>query len=74
MTTGNSCSSLLRKTKTGRNGFDAFALELGKKKLPMSEFTIYNALERIKNEGDIFKPVLGIGITLEKVIKIYDKE
>ena len=42
----------------------------------MSEYTIYNALERIKNEGDIFQPVLGIGIgiTLEKVIKIYDKQ
>ena len=45
-----------------------------KKGLKMSEFTIYNALERIKNEGDIFKPVLGIGINLEKVIKTYNKE
>ena len=40
----------------------------------MSEYTIYNALERIKNEGDIFKPVLDIGITLKKVIKTYVKE
>ncbi len=40
-----------------------------KKGLKMSDFTIYNAMGRIKNEGDIFKPVLGKGIDLEKVIK-----
>lgn len=45
-----------------------------KKGLKMSDFTIYNALERIKSEGDIFKPVLGKGINLEKVIANFNKE
>ena len=45
-----------------------------KKGLKMSDFTIFNALERIKSAGDIFKPVLGKGINLEKVIKTYNKE
>ncbi len=39
-----------------------------KKGLKMSDFTIFNALERIKSEGDIFKPVLGKGINLEKIV------
>ncbi|WP_027378093.1 DNA ligase D [Kaistella palustris] len=39
-----------------------------KKGLKMSDFTIHNALERIKSEGDIFKPVLGKGIDMKKVI------
>ncbi len=45
-----------------------------KKGLKMSDFTIYNAIERIKSVGDIFKPVLGKGINLEKVIKAFNKE
>jgi bifunctional non-homologous end joining protein LigD len=40
-----------------------------KKGLKMTDFTIYNALERMKSEGDLFKPVLGKGINLEKVLK-----
>ena len=40
-----------------------------KKGLKITDFTIFNALERIKSEGDIFKPVLGKGISLEKIIK-----
>ena len=44
-----------------------------KKGLKMSDFTINNALERIKSDGDIFKPVLGKGINLEKVIKTFSK-
>ena len=44
-----------------------------KKGLKMSDFTINNAMERIKSEGDIFKPVLGKGINLEKVIKTFNK-
>ena len=40
----------------------------------MSDYTIYNAMERIKSEGDIFKPVLGKGINLEKVIKSFNKD
>ena len=40
-----------------------------KKGLKMSDFNIFNAIERIKNEGDIFKPVLGKGIDIKKVLK-----
>jgi bifunctional non-homologous end joining protein LigD len=40
----------------------------------MSDFTIYNAIDRIKSEGDIFKPVLGKGINLEKIIKQFNKQ
>jgi len=45
-----------------------------KKGLKMSEFTIHNAVERIKSAGDIFKPVLGKGINLKKIIKNFNKE
>ena len=45
-----------------------------KRGLKISDFTIYNAVERIKSVGDIFKPVLGKGINLEKVIKTFNKE
>jgi bifunctional non-homologous end joining protein LigD len=44
-----------------------------KKGLKMSDFKIYNAIDRIKNEGDKFKPVLDKGISLENVIKNYNK-
>jgi len=42
-----------------------------KKGLKMADFTIKNVLERIKVEGDIFKPVLGKGINIEKIIKTF---
>jgi bifunctional non-homologous end joining protein LigD len=45
-----------------------------KKGLKMSDFTIYNAMDRVKSEGDIFKPVLGKGINLQKIIRQFDKE
>jgi len=45
-----------------------------KKGLKMSDFTIYNAIDRIKNEGDIFKPVLGKGINLEKIVNQFNKQ
>jgi bifunctional non-homologous end joining protein LigD len=35
--------------------------------LKMNDFTIFNAIARIKEVGDIFKPVLGKGIDLGKV-------
>jgi bifunctional non-homologous end joining protein LigD len=44
-----------------------------KKGLKMTDFTIRNALDRIKVEGDIFKAVLGKGINLEKVIVDFQK-
>ena len=40
-----------------------------KKGLAMKDFTIENAMDRIKSEGDIFKPVLGKGIDLNSVLK-----
>ena len=36
--------------------------------LKMSDFNIYNAIERVQSLGDIFKPVLGKGIDLKKVV------
>ncbi|GGM88594.1 ATP-dependent DNA ligase [Dyadobacter beijingensis] len=39
-----------------------------RKGLQLKDFTIYNAIERIQREGDLFKPVLGKGIDLEEVI------
>jgi len=44
-----------------------------RKGLKMADFTIKNAFERIKGEGDIFKPVLGKGINLEKIQKRFDR-
>jgi bifunctional non-homologous end joining protein LigD len=40
-----------------------------KKGLKMADFTIRNAMARVKSEGDLFKPVLGKGIDLEKILK-----
>jgi bifunctional non-homologous end joining protein LigD len=37
--------------------------------LSMKDFTINNAYSRIRNSPDIFKPVLGKGIVLEKVLQ-----
>lgn len=39
-----------------------------KKGLTMKDFTISNALERIKSEGDLFKGTLGEGIEMEKAL------
>ena len=39
-----------------------------KKGLKMTDFTIFNTIQRLKNEGDLFKPVIGKGINLEKMI------
>lgn len=36
--------------------------------LKMTDFTIFNAFERVQQKGDIFKGVLGKGIDLEKAI------
>ena len=37
-----------------------------KKGLKMKDYNIFNAIDRVKEMGDIFKPVLGKGITLSK--------
>jgi bifunctional non-homologous end joining protein LigD len=43
-----------------------------KKGLSMMDFTIKNAITRVKREGDIFKPVLGKGIQIAKVLRKAD--
>ncbi|RYY70805.1 MAG: DNA ligase D [Chitinophagaceae bacterium] len=40
-----------------------------KKGLKMKDFTIHNAVERIKEQGDIFKPVLGKGIDMADALR-----
>jgi bifunctional non-homologous end joining protein LigD len=40
-----------------------------KKGLQIRNFTIFNAVGRLKDTGDIFKPVMGKGIDLKKVLK-----
>lgn len=39
-----------------------------KKGLSIQDFTIYNMYDRVKEVGDLFKPVLGKGINLKKVL------
>ncbi|SHG30891.1 ATP-dependent DNA ligase LigD phosphoesterase module /ATP-dependent DNA ligase LigD polymerase module [Flavobacterium micromati] len=41
-------------------------------KLRPSDFTIKNALNRFEKKGDLWKPVLGSGIDLQKVIEKYN--
>mgnify|MGYP000327153111 CR=1 FL=1 len=41
-----------------------------KKGLKISDFTIFNAIGRLKEQGDIFKGVLGKGINISKALKI----
>jgi bifunctional non-homologous end joining protein LigD len=36
--------------------------------LKMSDFTIFNAMDRLEREGDLFAPVLGEGIDLRKIV------
>ncbi|MFP3594015.1 DNA ligase D [Chryseobacterium sp. SIMBA_038] len=38
--------------------------------LKLTDFNIHNALERIKEKGDLFKPVLGKGIDMMKVLEL----
>ena len=40
-----------------------------KKGLTILDFTIRNAMARIRGNGDLFKPVLGKGINMEKAIR-----
>lgn len=41
-----------------------------KKGLKPQHFTLKNAIQRIKSEGDLFKPVLGKGINLDRALKL----
>jgi bifunctional non-homologous end joining protein LigD len=38
--------------------------------LKPTDFNIHNALDRIKEKGDLFKPVLGKGIDMMKVLEL----
>ena len=40
-----------------------------KKGLSPKQFTMFNIMDRIKKEGDLFKPVLGKGINLQQKLK-----
>lgn len=40
-----------------------------KKGMKMTDFYIYNAVERVQSIGDIFKPVLGKGIDMQRALK-----
>jgi bifunctional non-homologous end joining protein LigD len=40
--------------------------------LKMTRFTIQNAIERVRSEGDIFKGVLGKGVDIAKALKALD--
>ena len=42
--------------------------------LKPTDFNIENALERIENKGDLFKPVLGKGFDMLKAIELLEKE
>lgn len=44
-----------------------------KKGLHPSQFTLKNAIERLKEFGDLFKPVLGKGINLKKILKEFSQ-
>jgi len=44
-----------------------------KKGLKMTDFTIFNAMDRVQQLGDIFKPVLGKGINLASIVKQFEK-
>jgi bifunctional non-homologous end joining protein LigD len=39
-----------------------------KKGLKMTDFTLKNSIERMRSEGDIFKPVLEKGINMKSVL------
>ncbi len=44
-----------------------------KKGLKMSDFNIFNAPQRVEEFGDLFKPVLGKGINMNRAIKDLEK-
>ena len=44
-----------------------------KKGIKISDYTIFNSIERLKTEGDIFKGVLGKGIQLDRALKKLEK-
>ena len=41
--------------------------------LKPGDFTIFNAIDRLRSAGDLFKPVLGKGISLSGVLREAEK-
>jgi bifunctional non-homologous end joining protein LigD len=41
-----------------------------RKGMKMTDFTIRNALARLKKEGDLFSPVIGKGIDIMRVLEL----
>jgi bifunctional non-homologous end joining protein LigD len=44
-----------------------------KKGLKMTDFTIFNAVARVRETGDLFSQVLGKGVELEKIVDTYSE-
>lgn len=42
--------------------------------LRITDFHIHNAIDRIKSEGDLFKPVLGKGVDLRKMLRRMERQ
>jgi bifunctional non-homologous end joining protein LigD len=63
------CAPYSLRPKPGATVSMPLVWEEVKKGLQMKDFTIFNALERIRLKGDIFKPVMGKGVNLSKIIQ-----
>lgn len=57
------------RSKPGATASAPLHWEEVKKGLKISDFTIFNMVERVKQEGDLFKGVLGKGINLKQALK-----
>jgi bifunctional non-homologous end joining protein LigD len=68
------CAPYSLRPKPGATVSMPLPWEQVKKGLKMSDFTIFNAVERVREEDDIFKPVLGKGVNLIKIISMLKAE
>jgi len=57
------------RPKPGATASAPLAWEEVKKGLTMKDFTLKNMPQRIKETGDLFKPVLGKGVDMDKALK-----
>ncbi len=63
------CAPYSLRPKPGATVSMPLEWEEVKKGLKMTDFTIFNALKRIGQKGDLFKPVLGKGVDISKILK-----